>query len=173
MGLAVGVSALLLTLFILNGFERVISDKISEFDGHVRIRHFLNEPISAKLTTIDSALINYNDGLILSSFIQRPALLRKGNLAEGVIVEGIHNEQADFINNMLVQGNLNFDNKSVVLGKRLAEQLKLSVGQKVQFSGRGKTVKGRLTKINLKTAVVSESNSPNKWKVSISMLEAA
>ena len=131
MGLAVGVSALLLTLFILNGFERVISDKISEFDGHVRIRHFLNEPISTKLTTIDSALINYNDGLILSSFIQRPALLRKGNLAEGVIVEGIHNEQADFINNMLVQGNLNFDNKSVVLGKRLAEQLKLSVGQKI------------------------------------------
>ena len=50
---------------------------------------------------------------------------------------------------------------------------KLSVGQKVQFSGRGKTVKGRLTKTNLKTAVVSESNSPNKWKVSISMLEAA
>ena len=131
MGLAVGVSALLLTLFILNGFERVISDKIAEFDGHVRIRHFLNEPISTKLTTIDSALINYNDCLILSSFIQRPALLRKGNLAEGVIVEGIHNEQADFINNMLVQGNLNFDNKSVVLGKRLAEQLKLSVGQKI------------------------------------------
>ena len=50
---------------------------------------------------------------------------------------------------------------------------KLSVGQSVQFSGRGKIVKGRLTKINLKTAVVSESNSPNKWKVSISMLEAA
>ena len=46
-------------------------------------------------------------------------------------------------------------------------------GQSVQFSGRGKIVKGRLTKINLKTAVVSESNSPNKWKVSISMLEAA
>ena len=50
---------------------------------------------------------------------------------------------------------------------------KLSVGQKVQFSGRGMTVKGRLTKINLKTAVVSESNSPKRWKVSISMLEAA
>lgn len=50
---------------------------------------------------------------------------------------------------------------------------KLSVGQKVQFSGRGKTVKGRLTKINLKTAIVSESNSPKQWKVSIGMLEAA
>ena len=50
---------------------------------------------------------------------------------------------------------------------------KLSVGQKVQFSGRGMTVKGRLTKINLKTAVVSESNSPKRWKVSIALLEAA
>jgi len=51
---------------------------------------------------------------------------------------------------------------------------KLSVGQKVQFNGRyGMTIKGRLTKINLKTAVVSESNSPKQWKVSISMLEAA
>ena len=51
---------------------------------------------------------------------------------------------------------------------------KLSVGQKVQFNGRyGMTIKGRLTKINQKTAVVSESNSPKRWKVSISLLEAA
>ena len=50
---------------------------------------------------------------------------------------------------------------------------KLSVGQKVQFSGRGMIVKGRLTKINLKTAIVSESNSPKQWKVSINLLEAA
>jgi hypothetical protein len=48
---------------------------------------------------------------------------------------------------------------------------KLSVGQKVQFSGRGITIKGILTKINMKTAVVAESNSPKQWKVSISLLE--
>ena len=51
---------------------------------------------------------------------------------------------------------------------------KLSVGQKVQFNGRyGMTIKGRLTKINQKTAIVSESNSPKRWKVSINLLEAA
>jgi hypothetical protein len=51
---------------------------------------------------------------------------------------------------------------------------KLSVGQKVQFNGRyGMTIKGRLTKINQKTAIVSESNSPKQWKVSISLLKAA
>ena len=50
---------------------------------------------------------------------------------------------------------------------------KLSVGQKVQFSGRGMIVKGILEKINQKTAIVSESNSPKQWKVSINLLEAA
>ena len=50
---------------------------------------------------------------------------------------------------------------------------KLSVGQLVMFSGRGNTVKGRLTKINQKTAIVSESHSPKQWKVSISLLKAA
>ncbi len=56
----------------------------------------------------------------------------------------------------------------------MAAGSKLSVGQKVQFNGRyGMTIKGRLTKINQKTAIVSESNSPKQWKVSISLLEAA
>ena len=50
---------------------------------------------------------------------------------------------------------------------------KLSVGQKVQFSGRGMTVQGILEKINQKTAIVVEKNSSRRWKVSISMLEAA
>ena len=50
---------------------------------------------------------------------------------------------------------------------------KLSVGQPVQFSGRGMTYDGILEKINQKTAIVSESNSPKQWKVSINLLEAA
>ena len=50
---------------------------------------------------------------------------------------------------------------------------KLSVGQKVQFSGRGMTYNGILEKINQKTAIVVEKNSSRRWKVSINMLEAA
>ena len=50
---------------------------------------------------------------------------------------------------------------------------KLSVGQKVQFSGRGMTYNGILEKINQKTAIVVEKNSSRRWKVSINMLAAA
>ena len=131
MGLGVGVASLLLTLFILNGFERVISQKIAEFDGHIRIRHFLNQPISANLLESDSTISNFGENLISSSFIQSTALLRKGNLAEGVIVEGIENIRTDFLKNILVDGDIILDNKSVVLGKQLAERLNLSIGNKI------------------------------------------
>ena len=47
----------------------------------------------------------------------------------------------------------------------------LTVGQQVQFSGRGMTVERKLTKINQTTAIVAEKNSPKQWKVSINMLE--
>ena len=43
-GLSIGIASLLITLFILNGFERVISEKITKLDGHIRIKHFLSEP---------------------------------------------------------------------------------------------------------------------------------
>ena len=46
-----------------------------------------------------------------------------------------------------------------------------SVGDKVSFTDRGNiTVTGRITKVNRKTVVVSESNSPMVWKVTASML---
>jgi hypothetical protein len=50
---------------------------------------------------------------------------------------------------------------------------KFSVGQKVQFTGKGLTIEGKLTKINQTTAIVADNMSSRQWKVSISLLEAA
>ena len=79
-------------------------------------------------------------------------------------IENCTNEEINTVINMI-------KNRRTELS--MAAGSKLSVGQKVQFNGRGNTVKGRLTKINQKTAIVSESNSPKQWKVSINLLEAA
>ena len=59
--------------------------------------------------------------------------------------------------------------------RRLSHQAgsKFSVGQKVQFTGKGLTIEGTLTKINQTTAIVADNMSSRQWKVSISLLEAA
>ena len=128
-GLAVGVSALLITLFILNGFERVISDKISQFDGHIRIRHFLSEPIQSEITSLDSIVALNHNNVTHTKFIQGPALLRKGKSAEGVILEGIESKRVKYLENLLVEGIFDINGNSTIIGKGLAEQLKLSIGE--------------------------------------------
>ena len=130
-GLAVGVSALLITLFILNGFERVISEKISQFDGHIRISHFLNEPIEDEINVLDSLMHVYRADLSNAKFIQGPALLRKGKSAEGIILEGIILERVNHIKDIVVEGSFNIDNNHIIIGQSLAEKLNLNIEDEI------------------------------------------
>ena len=130
LGLSIGISALLITLFILNGFERVISEKITEIDGHIRIKHFLNEPLNPSEYELDKNFLN-NNSFSQGIFIQRPALLRKGQLAEGVIVEGMNNADLNFIDKLLIKGYSDLSHKEVIIGQRLAELYKIKINDKV------------------------------------------
>ena len=129
-GLAVGISALLITLFILNGFERVISEKIADFDGHIRVRHYLNNSIPSEIEGMNQIISAYDGKVVQSKFIQGTALLRKGKSAEGVIVEGIEASGNDFLSNILVSGTVDLDDHGIILGERLANQLNFGIGDK-------------------------------------------
>ena len=129
-GLAVGISALLITLFILNGFERVISEKIADFDGHIRVRHYLNNFIPSEIEGMNQIISAYDRKVVQSKFIQGTALLRKGKSAEGVIVEGIEASGNDFLSNILVSGTVDLDDHGIILGERLANQLNIGIGDK-------------------------------------------
>ena len=129
-GLAVGISALLITLFILNGFERVISEKITDFDGHIRVRHYLNNFIPSEIEGMNQIISAYDGKVVQSKFIQGTALLRKGKSAEGVIVEGIEASGNDFLSNILVSGTVDLDDHGIILGERLANQLNIGIGDK-------------------------------------------
>ena len=130
-GLSVGISALLITLFILNGFEKVISKKIADFDGHIRVKHYLSYPIPSEILEMDSILFHYKETVSQSRFIQKPALLRKGKLAEGVIVEGIEPDRVEFINDILVSGINDISGNQIVIGERLANQVNITIGDKI------------------------------------------
>ena len=130
-GLSVGITALLITLFILNGFEKVISKKIADFDGHIRVKHYLNYPIKSEILEMDSILFHYKETVTQSRFIQKPALLRKGKVAEGIIVEGIDPDRVEFINDILVSGTNDISGNQIVIGERLANQVNISIGDKI------------------------------------------
>ena len=130
-GLSIGIASLLITLFILNGFERVISEKITKLDGHIRIKHFLSEPFDQLDYDLENKLSLDLKNVSVGSFIQSPALFRKGQIAEGVIVEGMRIENLSFINELIIEGSSNLSLKGVIIGKRLADTYNIGLNDKI------------------------------------------
>ena len=130
-GLGIGIAALIITLSILEGFETTISEKIAGFDGHIRIQHFMDTPFPEENPNLDSLLGTFI-GQTVIPFIQKPALLRKGFYAEGVIVEGLVVPDKKFgLTNIIVDGTLSLNSGSILIGKRLADKMALHVGDRL------------------------------------------
>ena len=130
-GLSIGISALLITLFILNGFERIISEKITEVDGHIRIKHFLSEPFNPSDYDLENKLSTQKNNVSIRQFTQNTALFRKGQIAEGVIVEGVNADDFSFIDQMIIEGSSNLSSRGVIIGKRLANTHNIGINEKI------------------------------------------
>jgi lipoprotein-releasing system permease protein len=130
-GLSIGIAALLITLFILKGFEQTLSAKIADFDGHVRIHHFLNKPMKEDLPRLDSLLAQGSGKILHSRYIQAPGLLRKGGQAEGIMVEGTDSAGLAYLNKILIAGSTRLNPNEIILGNRLAQQLNLQMGDQL------------------------------------------
>lgn len=126
-GLSIGVSSLMLTASIINGFHDTISDKLSSFEGDGRLGHILGKSICINDADIDS-LVNYTPGEV-SPFINGVALLRFGSKAEGVIIEGV-DAPPNSISNIekINDGN-------IIIGKGLASSLNIKVNDKIYLQG--------------------------------------
>lgn len=130
-GLALGVAALILTSGILTGFENTLSEKIAGFDGHIRIQHFMNQALLEHPPEMDEVArkaARSESGNSIQPFIQKPALIRRGSLAEGVLVEGVSGSGSEAL---IVEGRWDLSGNSIVMGRRLAEMLDISIGDKV------------------------------------------
>jgi len=75
-GLAIGVAVLILTMGILTGFENEVQKKIISFDGHIRVRGFLDNAIPQKSDQLDSVMSSLTSIAARAPYIHRPAMIR-------------------------------------------------------------------------------------------------
>jgi lipoprotein-releasing system permease protein len=132
-GIALGVATLIIALSVLRGFENTLSQKIMDFDSHIKIRSFTNLlPESEKF--IDNLLLKFPDQFsYISPSASNLAIISKKNRKEGINIKGIlEGEELIRIKNNLVSGELNLTEPiSLVLGKTLATKLLVNPGDKV------------------------------------------
>ena len=136
-GLSFGVSSLLITFFILNGFENVISEKITNFDGHIQIKHFFNKPFTDSQIIADSLEAKFKDRILIDSFKREPAIIRSKNKNDGVIIIGLDKENSFPFKDFLTEGKSDLINKNIIISHSLAKTLNLTVGSDVVIMNTG------------------------------------
>lgn len=136
-GIALGTASLILALTILDGFQKVISEKIVEFNSHIQINSYGMQklPDYQNITRkIDSVLAPYASGV--SPFASRLSIIKSKHTADGVILKGLLKEyDISDIDKYIVEGSFNIeyikDSSQITIGKKLAERLRLKVGDRV------------------------------------------
>jgi lipoprotein-releasing system permease protein len=136
----ISVMAMLIALAFTNGFQQVISEKIFDFWGHIRVQHY--EPSKAviaeeypieKNDTIRD-LIKTTPGIIsIEAFATRNALLKTNATIEGVLFKGIEaSYDTNRLRSFLKEGHwMQFPDSGysseIVLSAYTAKQLNLRI----------------------------------------------
>ena len=136
--ISLGISAVIISSFILTGFKNAISNKVYNFSGHYMVSSYANG-LSFKNSPIDLNKGVYKESKTLSEigsvhpFILSSALIQsKDSEIEGVIFKGVSSEYINNIQPHLItfKNNLNLKN-SIIISAEIGKITSLNLGDSV------------------------------------------
>ena len=145
-GVVLSVTVLIVVMAVMSGFDRDLRDKILGFNAHLSISSFGiirdPQPIVEKVKKIPhvTAAAPYTLGLVLLEFNDRIA---------APYMKGIDPKQENRVSQLskyMVQGKLDLDGDKVIIGREMAREYGIFVGDKVTiYSPKNFTKKEEVT----------------------------
>ncbi len=133
LGIMLGVATLIIVMSVMNGFRTELTEKILGFNSHITIKPYSNN-ISEEFYNILQE--KYKSLKIIKTY-NGEAVVMMNESAKGVLIRGLDSEkinEMNFFNKNLIDGNLsNFNEGTIVIGKHLAIELGLVVGDKINM----------------------------------------
>lgn len=131
-GIFVGVSALLITLSIMNGFQNELRRRILGGTPHMVVRRYFNEPIE-NYREIMEKTAKFPFVQAQAPFIIAKSIIRHKKYVDGVIIRGVIpdlEKKVTGINRKMVDGIFDLNN-GCVLGVEIAHNLNAAVGDTI------------------------------------------
>ncbi|MGQ9664704.1 MAG: FtsX-like permease family protein [bacterium] len=128
-GIFVGVSALLITLSIMNGFQNELRRRILGGTPHIIVRRFFNEPMEEYRQIMDK-LEGLPFIIAKAPFIVTKSLIRNKKNIDGVVIRGVDAElerKITAVDKHMIDGVFDLEN-GCVIGIEVARNLKAGVG---------------------------------------------
>jgi lipoprotein-releasing system permease protein len=141
-GIALGISVMILTVSIVFGFKRGIIDKITGITSHISISNVnINSSNEPDPLIISQDTLNLMSKMPSVKHIQTTAgkdgIIKTKTENEGIFLKGISKDyNFDFIKKYLVNGNIpafsdTTVNKQILISKKLANRLNINLSQKL------------------------------------------
>ncbi len=150
-GLAIGTMALVITVSILNGFQKKITDNVSNFTSNIEIQGFERVPLP-NYTDALNAISSESNVKSVSPFVEHEAMIRAYNAGaqtspagarsetEGILLKGILPEYDNSsLRDEIKSGKYQLSNAGtmnpLLLGSKLARRLSVHAGDTVFVFG--------------------------------------
>jgi lipoprotein-releasing system permease protein len=144
-GVMLGVASLIITLSILDGFEKTIKENVVSFTADMQLFAFSSQVVPDADGTVKHIFEHNPEVTAIAPYVTREAMIRYDKSIDGIVVKGV-----DPLNDIsaaktkLVEGKYDLEERQAgiqtcILGKRLAEDLGVHVGGRVLLYGLGGT----------------------------------
>ncbi len=134
LGIMLGVAILIIVMSVMNGFRSELTQRILGFNSHITIKPYSDQIDNKFYLDIKKKI--EDKGLVVKAY-NGEAVVLVNEIAKGILIRGLENEttsQLKFFSNNIIDGKLsNFDNGKIIIGKQLAIELGVVVGDKINI----------------------------------------
>ena len=133
-GIIVGVMVMILTICIVVGFKRTVTQKVAGFGAHIQLVSFDNnntydlQPIEVPDSLLD-VLKRFKHVTSASPFITKPGILKTDSAFHGIVLKGT--DSPDFFLKNMVEGALPAAPQEVMISRLIARKMDIHVGDGV------------------------------------------
>lgn len=141
LGVTLGVAALIITISILNGFEKEIRDKVSGLVSHIQISSFTPDGLRDYRSAIETIKDSISGITGISPIVQKEAVIRFKSNVEGILLKGIIIEtDLSTARNRILKGEFNLSDidstfSRLMIGDKLAKKMNIDTGSKLIVFG--------------------------------------
>jgi lipoprotein-releasing system permease protein len=131
LGVTLGIAVLIIVISVMTGFGQELRNKVLGFDAHLLVTS--NGPMY-DWREVDEALHRHPGVVASAPFVQGPVLVQFRDLTLAPKIRGIEverEEKVTAIRSAIKEGQLDLDGDKVVIGRELANQLGVMVGDQI------------------------------------------
>ncbi len=131
LGITIGVSALIIALALINGFQNDIKSRILNSTAHLMISSRMEKTFPDYERLIKKIKKDIKGIKTITPVVFGTILIKSGNSSQGVILRGVDNKRLMYWKKKLIEGDIVKNKNEIIIGNEIAVNLSIFSGERI------------------------------------------